>query len=477
MRARLIVLMAAALIAAPVAVVLLDPGGPEPAVAQGSSGDFDLGLAALAFLTAEDLDDVMDDNPLVEFVVMEAMADLYNPFKGDVTYSQDESATVAITHIFGLAVNLTEEQIDLAYTPSSVLGYADGHTGDISNGATLDPFYPPGTPPQTIYDDLFVALALKSVDPLDLGDGQSLSLVLPENWEPMPGPDQPLFIVGARTAAPRTIECPGSLRDYGVLFDTPLVDWVDDTGANSSLFNDFFYAGDTVSVTNCQPRFEIQAPSLRVFQGPGSSPPFSSEEGNSPIIIGPYGWIQLIPGDQAPDATGVRWFEFITDIMAPYNADYTAASAYPNDLTTLMPLADLPHAAYSTEVLPTTTSSTTTTTSTTLASSAPETTAAPTTTVAALAPPATTGGGFPFGLFVLAGLLLIATGGYFWWANGSPWTTALAGGGTAISTGGDEPGTVDDGSSIGVVVPPRPGKGVGAADDSPPLIGLRGWKP
>ena len=442
----------------------------------------DLGPAALLFISEPDLADVGADNKFFDAFVTELENPaLYNPFKGQVTYDSPFADEANISAVFGFVLNPGVRPLDLAYEPDAMLGWANGQLGDLPGTMSLPPAYPPGTSFSfdEFTDSLTSGMGIGPDGMTVLESGAEINVVRPEPLGGATLTGQPVFVLGARTVVERTFGCPGTLRDTGLLFDTPLVDWNDDTGANSSVFNDFFFEGDSVVVTNCQGGDHPFPPSSLVFGGPGSSPAFAPGPSTAVFISGPHGWLLVVNGGDAPDASSVRWFDFVTDTMAPYNPDYTAASAYPADLTTLQPLSELPHVVYDESLLPPpdTTSSTTTST---LAASAPAPPSVAETTssvVASPADPVSGSGGFPFPILIFGGLALIALGGYLWWSTWSSPALVTAGGpaSTISQTGDDTP--VDVGPTPGIVVGTRPGKGIGGVEDSPPLIGLRGWRP
>ncbi len=353
------------------------------------------GEVALSFVSEPDIESLPDTDPLFGLMVTPVLVDgdnLYNPFKGPVTYNPNQANTASVSHRLGPVVNPGPRSIAIPYLADAMHGFAGLSHLELPGSMTLPPISPQGTSFtfDEFYDTVVDGMGLEPSGPTTLPNGSVVHVVRPTPSGQGTLTDQPVYMLGARTVEPRPFECPGVLRDSGLFFDTPIQNWDDTTGANSELFNDFFFAGDTALVTNCQEGAESQPPILRTFQGPGSSPAFGDAPSNGLLIAGPNGWIQIVYGGDIPGASGVRWFEFVTDLMAPYNPDYTAASAYPKDLTTLLPMSTLPHMFYDETLAAPETTTTASTTTTTQSSAAPPPVAADTTTTqAALAPPST----------------------------------------------------------------------------------------
>lgn len=445
--------------------------------------------AALEFVTADSLDSFGVDTPLLGTIVDPVLANgdagLYSPYKQPVTYDPTIASTASIEYTFALVVNPTSMPVTLPYPTDHSMGFADGQISLDDPTDRLAPLFPDGD--GMTFDEFttfFVeGMGLDPANSTVLTDGQEVHVVPSEAPVPRPLGDNPVYILGARTESPRTFGCPGLYRDSGVFFDTSLTDWDDTTGANSALYNDFFFAGDSAIVTNCANGPDTTAQVLRVFQGPGANPPFQDDHASGILISGPHGWIQIVNGADVPGATSVRWFDFITDEMAPYDPNYTVASATPADLMTLYPLGSVTSLFYD-ESLAVPDTTTTTSSSTTTVAAAPPSSAAPTTTLEATATPTTTGGGFPFPLLIFVGLALIAIGAYLWWRS---WTstvvatasgTAVVGTVPSVATVTESPPMDSGGAGIlvGSPVGVRPGKGTGTGDGAPPLVGLRGWK-
>ena len=479
-------------------IVALTP----PVRAQDASAEDDvlseIGLAAFVFVSEEFIDELASENPFFDVFVSPVLADagLYNPFKGDVTYSETQADTANISHTFAAVINATAMDLELAYTTDRLVGAVPGAGTGTPGSNVLPPINPSG-PPKSFEEVLLDALVEVPVDLSDVDDDfdtdrelEAALRLLRDPAAPSRGPlEDSVFIFGVRTVSPRALDCRGSLRDSGVFFDTPIVNWDDSTGANSAAFNDFFYAGDVASVVNCPDAEAPVPPIIRTFQGPGSSPAFADSTSNGAVLIGPFGWVQIIDGADVPGATAVRWFEFITDVMAPFNPDYTAASAYPANLELLQPLSMTPHLFFDTSLLApptTTTTSTAPTTTTTLAAVTPVASGDTTTTSQAVAlGPTEDGGEFPFPILIVFGAGIMGVGVYLWW-DGSRKDEALPVGGAVATAPAPSTSTVvtappptDEITTRDkpTVVAGRPGKGVGSSGpDAPPKIGLRGWK-
>lgn len=450
----------------------------------------------LTFLTSDDLGSVGADLPLLGTVVTPVLdngdAGLYSPFKQPLTYDPEASATASISHTFALAVNPSADPITLPYTVDNAVGYAGGETGAGAAMGVLPPLRSDGSA-ETFGEftlDLAGGFGL-SPEQLESLDGSGLRAVWPEIPDDLPLDGQPVYLLGARTETPRPLDCPGVFRESGVFFDTPLVNWDDTTGADSVAFDDFFYAGDSAVVTGCGDGDPFGPQNLITFQGPGANPLFADALGSGLIVVGPYGWMMVVNGADVPGAQAVRWFEFLTDAMAPRNPDYTVASATPADLTTLVPLGSTTHLYFDETLIPVETTSTTQpaaeATTTTAAVSTPSSEAT-TTSLAAIDPPAD-GSGFPFPLLIFLGLAIIAIGIWLWWRTWMTATVATTTSGTTTTAppatsppATSPPSTLPPGTAVvddtTVVVPPpsRPGKGAGTDTDAPPLVGLRGWK-
>lgn len=396
----------------------------------------DLGLAALIFVSEQDIFDPETNEyiPFLNAVLLGHVAapvrddaGPYNPFKGSVTYSQEAVDTISISDTFAVALNPGDSVIEIPYTAETLTGSAGRLHSEPPGSAMLPPAFPPGI--SYSFDSFATALVesmgLNASDPTTLTNGAEVNVVWPEGFGLAPPTSDPIYIIGSRTVAPRPFECPGLLRETGFIFDTPVQNWDDSTGANSTVFNDFFYSADTAFVTGCENGPGTQAPTIRVFQGPDANPKFSTEPSMNVLIQGPYGSLQIVSGAEIPGAVSIRWFDFVTDLMAPYDRDYTAASAFPSDLTTLHPLSTISHIFYDESLLapPSTTTTMPASTTTIAASATPSSVAVTSTTQAAvgtLDDPASTSGGFPYPLLIFAGLVLMAIGSYVWrntWQN------------------------------------------------------------
>lgn len=440
-----------------------------------ADGGLDLALFALLFVDQENVESVLETFPIAPFAWSEIdQPTAYNPFRFPVTYDDRAVDSVTIGGTFAGAVNLGDMPAMLPFDPSEVVLFGSDRTQVDPPSSEIPPFT--GEP-----IDLGEALQRAQVQLGYPDDEIDTHFRITSDVPPM----GPVLMLGARTVGPRMVDCVGLIREYGTVFDTSGMNWDESTGANPQQFNDFFFNGDTAIIDRCTDGTSDPMTRQLTFENPFSNQPFIETAGTATMVSGQYGWMMFVPLDSVPEVTGFRFIDFVTDIMAPYNPDYTVASAAPADLAELIDVTSVPAFAHDPALnVPETTTTTSSSTTTTTLAVAPPSSEATTTTVVASGPVDVSTGG-PIWWMIVTGFGLFALGIWFWWQNGNPFATATAasGGSTvttapppAVGTDTGTPTTLAGGTAVLVPPPDRPGKGEGGGDDSPPKIGLRGWK-
>ncbi len=305
--------------------------GVRPASAQNTElSEFDvvMGLAATMFLTEPDLDNLLLNNAMLESLYDTVTPGEYNPFRGEeVMFDDDIVDTATIDGFWGTEINTSSEEVGWeADLSANLMLFGSDRTEVDDDPETFPPISGDGE-----IDIMAEIAALAEEEDIVRSRG------------PIPvDANGRVILIGARTEGAKDLSCTGLRSELGVFFDTSATNWDDSTGADSEAFNDFFFNGDTAFVTRC---IDGEWSNIKSeFSGPGGG--FVESDGPFDTIIGPYGWLSLIPLSELSDPAGFRVFEFVTDSANPYTPETVAASAYPADLTELFAMSELQAVAY-----------------------------------------------------------------------------------------------------------------------------------